>query len=60
MKWKVTFVKEYIYEVDIDSDEEYKAEEAAFEEFERDCKYPVYSTHYDYCNVECLDEEEDY
>lgn len=60
MKWKVTFKKVYEYEIDIDSDDEYEAENAAFELFESDCKYPVYDTHYDYCDVECLEEEEEY
>lgn len=60
MKWKVTFIKEYIYEIDIDSDEEYEAEDAAFELFRRDCSYPVSDTHYDKCDVECMEEEEDF
>ena len=38
MKWKVTFKKVYDYEIDIDSVDDYEAENAAFELFESDCK----------------------
>ena len=57
MKYGVTFIKEYYYEVEAEN--EYDAEDVAFEEFHSDMVCPIADTHYDSIDVIELEEEEE-
>lgn len=56
MRYCVTFIQNNVYFVDADDDND--AERKAYDEFCSEMSYPVAHTHYDECDVECLDEEE--
>ncbi len=57
MRYCVTFVQNNVYFVDADDDND--AERKVYDEFCSEMSYPVAHTHYDECDVECLDDEED-
>ena len=56
-QYNITFAKYYEYTVEADSDPEAVAK--AEKQLDRDQSYPVCLKGYDYCNIECLDEEDE-
>lgn len=57
MKYAVTFVQEYYYEVEADN--ENNAEDLAYRKFYSDVCRPVANTHYDDVEIEELEDDYD-
>lgn len=55
-EYMVTFVKEYVYYVSATSEED--ATRMANDKFRESCLKSSTTTHYDWCEVECLDDED--
>ena len=57
MTYEVTFVQYHTYTVD--AEDEDKAFNEAYKEFQREMYYPAANTWYDNVDVECEEEDED-
>lgn len=56
-KYNVCFTKYWIYTVEADSEDE--AYDLAYEKFDCDMHSSISTCCYDYCDIECIDEDED-